>query len=214
MNDANENYNVTDPGEAPVIQPPTPHQQDPAPGPANPSHQRRGPIPSWETKPYRTPDPRTKSPLLAAAMSLIPGLGQIYVGYYQRGFINPLVIGGLFSLLFSSTSKSQEPPFFIPLFIIFLIFFWLYNIIDAWRRAMLYNLALEGIENVQLPDDMSAPGFGGSIFGGAVLLLLGFVALMYTRFGMPIRVLQEWWPLAPIALGGYLIFRAYQDKRS
>ncbi len=164
---------------------------------------------------YQSRDPRVKSPLLAAFLSLVPGLGQIYVGYYQRGFINPLVVGVVISILFvSSESTGSQPPGYLPLCILFLIFFWLYNIIDAWRRASMYNLALEGIENIPLPDDMTAPGIGGSMFGGVVLVLAGFVCLLYTRFGLPLQVLQEWWPIAPMAFGGYLVYRAIEDRKT
>ena len=44
-------------------------------------------------------DPRRKSPWLAAILSAMPGLGQIYVGYYQQGFINALVVGGLIAII-------------------------------------------------------------------------------------------------------------------
>jgi len=166
----------------------------------------------WDATKYRVRDPRTKAAFLAAAMSLVPGLGQIYVGYYSRGFINPLVVGGLISLLFS-TADEPNPPIFVPFCILFLIFFWLYNIIDAWRRASMYNLALEGIENIELPDDMTGPSLGGSTFGGVVLILFGFVTLMYTRFGMPLQVIEQWWPVAPMALGGWLVFKDTYAKR-
>ena len=168
-----------------------------------------------EATAYRVSDPRIKSPFLAAFLSLIPGLGQIYMGYYTRGFVNPLVIGSVLSyLVFTSSGTGGQPPLFFPLGILFLVFYWLYNIIDAWRRASMYNLTLEGFENVPLPDDMSPPALGGSIFGGVVLLIGGLVVLMHTRFGMPIEVLEQWWPLAPILFGGYLIFRGYQDNQA
>lgn len=160
---------------------------------------------------YRVPDPRYKSPFLAAFLSLIPGLGQVYVGYYNRGFVNPVVVGGILSILIVA-GDSPSPPFFFPLAVIFLIFFWLYNIIDAWRRATMYNLALEGVESISLPDDMSAPSLGGSTFGGVVLALAGLVILLHTRFGLPVEVLEQWWPVAPIAFGGYLIYRDRMDR--
>ena len=40
----------------------------------------------------RMRDPRSKSPALAAILSMMPGLGQVYIGYYQRGFVHILVI--------------------------------------------------------------------------------------------------------------------------
>ncbi len=168
--------------------------------------------PAWD-KSYRSVDPRTKSAFLAAFLSIVPGLGQIYVGYYQRGFINPVVIGSVIGLLVV-TSSQDEPPFYLPLAIIFMIFFWLYNIIDAWRRATMYNLALEGVESIQLPDDMGGPSLGGSMFGGATLLAVGFVILLHTKFGLPLEVLHEWWPVLPMAFGGYLLYRGWLDKQN
>jgi hypothetical protein len=44
-------------------------------------------------------DPRRKSPILASILSLMPGLGQIYVGYYRVGFIHILVVGSCITLL-------------------------------------------------------------------------------------------------------------------
>ena len=42
-----------------------------------------------------------------------------------------------------------------PLFGIFLAFFWLFNIVDAWRRATFYNNALAGIGPATLPEDFA-----------------------------------------------------------
>ena len=169
----------------------------------------------WNPQSFRARDPRTKAPFLAAGMSLIPGLGQIYVGYYKRGFVNPIIVGFVIGLLVSSANSTSgnNPPFYFPLGILFLIFFWFYNIIDAWRRAMMYNLALEGIENITLPDDIGSPGLGGSVFGGSVLLLAGGVALLFTAFDVPLEVLERWWPLAPMSLGGYLILKDLLEKQ-
>ena len=41
----------------------------------------------------------------------------------------------------------------IPLASPFFVFFWVYHIIDAGRRAVFYNLALEGVEGIS-----SCPG--------------------------------------------------------
>ncbi len=215
MTDPREIHDDAEPGPtqaASHADPISEHAPPLEPGPAR--DQPRG-APAWDPNRYRRPDPRVKSPFLAAVMSLVPGLGQIYVGYYKKGFINPLVVGGLISLLVATADTySVGPPSYFPLIILFLIFFWLYNIIDAWRRAVMYNLALEGVENIELPDDMASPGFGGSLFGGAIVVAVSFVILLYTRFGMPITVIQEWWPLVPMALGGYLVVRAYLDKQA
>lgn len=158
---------------------------------------------------FKSADPRRKSPFLAGALSFIPGLGQIYVGYYQRGFINVLVAGSVFSLLVGTGGPDNFALF--PLVLIFLIFFEFYNIIDAARRAAMYNLSLAGIEQTVLPDDLSEPMIGGSILGGASLFIFGIIALSNTAFGVPLAWLEAWWPMVPIAFGGYLLYRAYLD---
>ncbi len=151
-------------------------------------------------------DPRRKSPFLAGLLSAMPGLGQVYIGYYKRGFINVLTVASLIALL----SFSDMGPF-IPLAAIFLAFFWLYNIVDAVRRAALYNYALEGGAAIELPADFQ-PGLRGSILGGGALMALGANLLAHTRFDYSLEWLEEWWPLVFIFFGGYLVFKAIQEK--
>ena len=62
----------------------------------------------------------------------MPGLGQVYVGYYQRGFIHVLVAATIITLLANGAADAL-----IPLLGLFLGFFWLYNMVDAYRRASL-----------------------------------------------------------------------------
>ncbi len=151
-------------------------------------------------------DPRRKKPFLASVLSLMPGLGQVYVGYYKRGFINVITVALLITFI-----TLQIIPL-IPLAGIFLAFFWLYNIVDAGRRASLYNQALAGGTEIELPDDFKTPSFGGSIAGGAILIVIGLVVLSHTAFGASLEWLESWWPLAVIGFGGYLVFKAMQEK--
>jgi phosphatidylserine synthase len=100
----------------------------------------------------------------------------------------------------------------VPLGVMFLIFFWLYNIIDASRRAALYNQALAGVADIELPEDFKVPAFRGSILGGLVIAAAGVVLLLNTRFGVSLAWLEEWWPAALILFGGYLVWKAWQDR--
>jgi len=154
--------------------------------------------------PYR--DPRRKSPLLAAVLSILPGVGQVYVGYYQRGFVHAIV----FALLVAFMSLEVEP--LMPLIGILIAFFYFYNLVDAWRRASLYNYALEGGTEMELPDDIRVPGFRGTVAGGVTLVLVGLVLLGHTRFGASLDWLEEWWPVAIIAFGAYLGYKALREK--
>jgi hypothetical protein len=132
----------------------------------------------------------------------MPGLGQIYVGYYEQGFINAIVVASLITLNYNGVGQLE------PLVVFFLIFYWLYNVIDAGRRAAAYNDALAGIGTTSLPEEGEQPRGKGSLFGGVLLLVLGVVALSHTLFGLPIDWVERWWPIALIGVGGYLVYQA------
>lgn len=157
----------------------------------------------WPRQSRYVYDPRSKSPILACFLSLMPGLGQIYVGYYQRGFAHILVAASVIALL-----ANNALPELIPLLGLFLAFFWLYNIIDAGRRASLYNMALQGTDPMKLPDDFTLPATRGSMAGGIALMGAGLILLAHTRFGVSLDWLREWWPLAPVLMGAWLVYKA------
>jgi hypothetical protein len=136
----------------------------------------------------------------------VPGLGQVYVGYYKQGFTNAITV----ALLISFMTLEIMP--LMPLAGIFLGFFWLYNIVDAGRRAALYNQALAGGGDIDLPESFEAPSLGGSMAGGAVLILIGLILLSNTAFNASLEWLEDWWPVALIGFGGWLVYRAMQDK--
>lgn len=151
-------------------------------------------------------DPQRKSPRLAAILSVIPGLGQVYVGYYTRGLV--LAATWLMLLLFAANAPGRLEP--VPGFAVF--FLWVFNLIDAGRLAALYNHAMRGAASIDLPDDFKMPAMGGSIVGGALLAVFGAVALSNTRFGMSLDWLEYWWPAFPLALGLYLMVRGFRDR--
>ncbi len=180
---------------------------EPAASPAAPPGQARY-QPGPQSLPAAPPrDARTKSPALAGFLSCMPGLGQIYVGYYTRGFAHAVIVATLITML--ATGDLDE---LIPLAAVFLAFFWLYNIIDAVRRASLFNYYLAGEQGIDLPDDFKMPKLGGSIVGGLVLIGVGFILLLNTRWNMSLAWLDEWWPMAPILLGVYLFGKALQER--
>jgi hypothetical protein len=189
--------------EQPMQQPApeAPRQEIPPPQPEPP------PTGRWRDRLAVPTDPRRKSPLVACLLSAMPGLGQVYVGYYRLGFIHMVVFGATISIL----AEAAIPPL-IPLLGIFLPFFVLYNIIDAGRRAIFYNQALAGIEGVDIPPEMKMPTAGGSVAGGLALIVIGAVLLSNTLFGFSLTWLKEWWPVIPVGLGVWLVFRGIQEK--
>ena len=153
-------------------------------------------------------DPRAKSPALACFLSLMPGLGQVYTGYYVRGFVHIVTVAGIITLLASGDMDGLAP--FLGLF---LAFFWLHNCIDAARRATFYNQMLAGgTELDPLTPEMKIPGSSGSIFAGLGLIVAGIIALSYTKYDMSLAWLEDWWPLVPILIGIYLVGMAALDR--
>jgi len=153
-------------------------------------------------------DSRYKYPILATVLSLMPGLGQIYVGYYQQGFINVVVVAGLITLLNSSGAR-----FLTPFLAFFLAFYWMYNMVDAYRKAAFYNHAMVGLRKFELPEGEQLPGTHGSLFGGGVLIVAGVIALAYTRFGLPLEWIARWWPVALILFGAYLLYQSVSYRK-
>jgi hypothetical protein len=181
-------------------------ESQPSPA-AQPPAGEYGPRPTVLRRSGTYADPRLKSVALATIMSAVPGLGQCYVGYYQQGFINILVVASLIAVL-NQNIESLEP-----LLGFFLAFFWLFNIVDAARRATFYNEALVGLRPMPLPDKMQFPARQGSLAGGAALIILGALLFAHTRFGISLHWVERWWPVAVILAGAYLIYKSVMEQR-
>jgi hypothetical protein len=151
-------------------------------------------------------DPRKKSVMLAMILSAMPGLGQVYVGYYDLAFRNILIVCGLIAIMASGGAHRLEP-----VVALFLAFYWLHNIVDAGRRASFYNQALAGLRPMDLPEDTKAPQAMGSFAGGVLLVAVGVTLFLNTMFDVPLDWLASWWPLALVGAGAWLI---YSDRRA
>jgi len=151
-------------------------------------------------------DPRKKSVMIAMILSAMPGLGQVYVGYYDLAFRNILIVCGLIAITASGGAHRLEP-----VVALFLAFYWLHNIVDAGRRASFYNQALAGLRPMDLPEDIKAPQPMGSFAGGVLLVAVGVRLFLNTMFDVPLDWLASWWPLALVGAGAWLI---YSDRRA
>ena len=151
-------------------------------------------------------DPRKKSVMLAMLLSVMPGLGQVYVGYYNLAFRNIFVICGLIAILATGGLDDLEPVVGL-----FIAFYWLHNIVDAGRRASFYNQALAGLRPMDLPEDIKMPPPLGSLAGGVLLIAIGLMLFAHTMFRVPLEWLAQWWPLALVGAGAWLI---YADRRA
>ncbi len=153
------------------------------------------------------PNANRKSPLVATLLSCMPGLGQIYVGYYQQGFTNMFVVAGTIAILSSSVMRGAEPFFGV-----FLSFFWIYQMIDANRRAQHYNRVKAGLGGEDVPEGFEMPTTKGSMLGGAILILIGLLFILDLNFDVSMAWVENWWPLILILIGVNLVLKA--RKRS
>ncbi len=150
----------------------------------------------------RNPNLPYKSSALATWLSLFPGLGQAYVGYYQLGFVYVMIM----ALTILTLSHNVLAPLFGPL----LAFFWIFNLIDANRRATNYNRVLDGMESSDTPPDFDMPTLKGNLPVGIILVIAGILILLDLNFDVSLAWIENWWPLGLVGLGGWLVFKGRQ----
>ena len=171
---------------------PPPENETPAPAvpPALP------PRPAQAGSPYvQLP----KSPGLAAFLSLLPGLGQVYNGQIARAFV--FFFGWVGSIYLTASGHEFPFAFVIP-------FVFLFNIIDAWKGATAINQRFLGGKDERATDEgVESPLWGGS------LVVIGLLVLLSNLGWLDLDRLAEWWPLLLIAVGGYFIYGSIQKKR-
>ncbi len=171
-------------------QPPEPESPAPGAPPALPP----GPV---QAGPYvQLP----KSPGLAAFLSLLPGLGQVYNGQIARAFV--FFFGWVGSIYLTASGHEFPFAFVIP-------FVFLFNIIDAWKGATAINQRfLGGKEEKATEDTVESPLWGSS------LVAIGVLVLLSNMGWLDLDRLAQWWPLLLIAVGGYFIYGSIQKKKA
>jgi hypothetical protein len=148
-----------------------------------------------------------KSPGLAGFLSCFPGLGHIYLGLYQRGFI----IGGAFVLLIALTSRGHGGEFFGPL----IAFIWFFGIIDAVRQAKAINrgqIAESGFAGTDSAIVKTSSG-AGALAWGVILVGLGSLWLIDRYFEIDWSFMDEWGAPAAFILLGLILIVGHIRKR-
>jgi hypothetical protein len=141
-----------------------------------------------------------KNPLLAAFLSLAPGIGNVYNGLYLRGFTFFLFIVSCIAIV-----PHQ------PLFGTAVAFFWIFNVIDAYRQAVLINYGYA--QDLGLLDRPRHPKANqGGIAAGVALILIGFFAALDQFFHVDLEWLFRLWPLALIAIGLWLVVGSVRER--
>ncbi|HEV7785173.1 MAG TPA: hypothetical protein VGQ28_07545 [Thermoanaerobaculia bacterium] len=142
-----------------------------------------------------------KNPALAALLSAFPGMGNIYNGLYLRGITFFLLIASLIAIV-----PHQ------PLFGMAIAFFWIFNVLDAYRQATLINYGYA--QDLGLLDLPRHPRAGqGGLMAGILLTLIGLFAVCDQYFDVRLDWLFNLWPFALVVAGVWLIWGAIRDRR-
>ena len=142
-----------------------------------------------------------KKPLLAAFLSAMPGLGNIYNGLYLRGVLFFVIIISLIAL-----SADHGLLGFA------LAFFWLFNVVDAYRQATLINYGYA--QDLGITDRPKPPLAGqGGYLAGTMLFAIGLFATMEKYFEIDLDRFFDLWPFGLMALGAWVLWRTVQERK-
>ncbi len=145
--------------------------------------------------------PDAPNPGAALALGFIPGVGAIYNGEYGKALLFILIFGGLISALSSGAARGLEP-----LLIILLVAFILWMPFEAYHTA----------KRRAAGQASASPSWGGLGFGDGgratplgpvILIVLGVIFLFNTLHIFRWHWLRDFWPLALIALGAWLLWK-------
>jgi hypothetical protein len=138
----------------------------------------------------------TDAPKRAAALSLIPGMGAVYNGEYQKAITQFAIFA---ALVVMGDNVNGVFGFGAFVFLIFTMF-------DSYRAAEAHlRMRLESKTVKESPaKDRTVAAWG------IILIILGvlFLAKNFIHYDF----LHRLWPLAFIALGAYIVYRSLRDR--
>lgn len=131
-----------------------------------------------------------RSPAAAVWLSLLPGLGHIFIGQATKGFAYALMTVGLIYIV-----EQADGPLgiLIPIF-------WVFVMLDAHRSAVETNRAIDAGEQGAHLETL-----GGTPWLGWIAVGLGIFFLFNNLFGIDFDWLWRFWPLALIVIGVKLL---------
>ncbi len=148
-----------------------------------------------ESKPAPAPAVAGNSPGLAFILGLIPGVGAIYNGQYAKGIVHVVIFG----LLISIVQYGPEP--LIPLLVSIWYF---YMPFEAYHTAKKRQLG-QPVDEFSSVFPLRAPRSGFPI-GPVVIIILGVLFLLETTGVLHWEQIGRYWPVALIAIGGYMLY--------
>lgn len=150
--------------------------------------------------------PQEKSPALATVLSIVPGMGNIYNGLYARGIAFFFIWVTILTTLVDSRADDAQIAFLV----LSMVFVWVFNLIDAYRHAVLINNGYRSdLGKKQAPPEVAA---GGLLMPGLALIGLGGLAAANRYFEFDLSELFTHWPIFILGLGAMLVVTAMRQK--
>ncbi len=138
----------------------------------------------------------TDAPKRAAALSLIPGMGAVYNGDYQKAITQFAVFAALCIM-----GDSVHGIFGFGAFV-FLIF----TVFDSYRTAE--NKLRKRVEQ---PSEVQEPAKDQTVVAWGILLI-GLGCIFLLKNFIRVEFINRLWPLVFIALGAYLVYRYVSER--
>ncbi len=145
---------------------------------------------------------QTGSPVAATFLGFVPGLGAVYNGQYMKAVVHVLIFASMIGILSGDHADSMKAVVGI-----LLGAFIIYMAIDANLSAktrLAGNAATEGWSGARVPNT-TWPFILMGI--GVLFLLQNFNVLNLDS------VIDKWWPVALIIVGGMLAWRKMDGER-
>ncbi len=178
--------------------PAQPFQPAPPPPPAA-SAPLAPPLPA-----VAAPFPRGyKKPAIAGLLSVMPGVGHLYLGLYQRA----VAFFAIWVLIIAFVERGHGAGalgIFIP-------FWWFFVLIDAVRQAHAINAT--GAPEANLVTGEKPIQLQGSLAFGVFLILFGAFFLLDRFVTIDLSFLLDWWPAAVILFGAWQVFTYYRGQK-
>jgi hypothetical protein len=154
--------------------------------------------------PMAAPAPPTtiKSPAVAGLLSVIPGLGHVYLGLYQRA----IAFFAVWVIVMSIAPHGPGPAgVLIP-------FWWFFVLIDAVRQAKAINMT--GAPESNLLVGEKPLNVSGGLAFGIFLVLVGVFFLIERYVRIDLSFLYDFGPVFLIAFGGWQIWLYWKSKKA
>lgn len=152
------------------------------------------PVPALPPPATGTTPTSLKNPWVALALSFVfPGVGQVYNGQPAKALVFFLAFAGA---IYGTAEVSPFPfAFLIP-------FVYLFNLVDAYRGAVLSGRSRDDLEDVA-----ESPTWG------VTLIALGAVLLFHNLGWLNLRAVARFWPLLLIVAGLTFLRGAIQRRK-